>query len=85
MTTWVVAQVSGRFSTRHSARGFRRGLRPAEERKRAGQTPTTLHRSFARARLRAAARAVKTRLLTRVEGVVQVRTSQRKPRIRKAQ
>jgi conjugative relaxase-like TrwC/TraI family protein len=40
---------------RVGARGFQRGLRPAEERERAGLASTTLHRTFARHRLRAAA------------------------------
>lgn len=69
---------------RQSARGFQRGLRPAEERKRAGQQPTTLHRSFARARLRAAAQAVKARVLTAVEAASQAYARQRKPRMRRA-
>jgi hypothetical protein len=51
-------------AVRQSARGFQRGLRPAEERKCASQQPTTLHRSFARARLRAAARAINSRVMT---------------------
>jgi hypothetical protein len=40
---------------RASARGLQRGLRPAEERERAGLERTTMHRTFARNRLRTAA------------------------------
>ena len=40
---------------RAGARGFQCGLRPAEERERAGLARNTLHRTFARSRLRAAA------------------------------
>ena len=40
---------------RASARGLQRGLRPAEERERAGLERTTMHRTFARNRLRNAA------------------------------
>jgi hypothetical protein len=70
---------------RQSARGFQQGLRSAEERNRAGHRPTTLHRSFARARLRAAAQAVKARVLTAVEAAARVYAKHRKPRMRRAQ
>jgi hypothetical protein len=69
---------------RQSARGLQSGIRPAEERQRADQQPTTLHRSFARARLLAAARALKTRVLSAVE-IAQAQVRHRKSRIRRAQ
>ena len=68
-----------------SARGFQRGLRPAEERKRTGQQPTTLHRSFARARLRAAVQTLKARMLPIFERTAQLRDKHRRPRMRRAQ
>ncbi len=70
---------------RQSARGWQRGLRPAEEGKRAGQQPTTLRRSVARARLRAAAQVIKTRVLPVIDRTVEGRAKHRKPRMRRAQ
>jgi type IV secretion system protein VirB6 len=69
---------------RQSARGLQSGLRPAEERQRADQQPTTLHRSFARARLRVAARAIKTRVLGAVE-IAQAQVRHPKSRTRRPQ
>jgi conjugative relaxase-like TrwC/TraI family protein len=69
---------------RQSARGLQSGLRPAEERRNAGQQPTTLHRTYARERMRAAARAVHERVIRpAMHAVSQTQTQQRKPKLRR--
>ncbi|HUZ62959.1 MAG TPA: MobF family relaxase [Acetobacteraceae bacterium] len=70
-------------AVRQSARGLQRGLRPAEERRKAGQQPTTLNRTFARQRLQAAAKAIRARVLQPAMEVIAARTRQRQSKSRR--
>ncbi|MGH7043974.1 MAG: MobF family relaxase, partial [Acetobacteraceae bacterium] len=69
-------------AVRASARGLQRGLRPAEERRSAGRQPTTLRRTYARQRLKAAARAVHERLIQPALEAAAVASRQHKTKAR---